>query len=392
MELQVKPTTVLLPGSTVGILGGGQLGRMVILEGRKLGYRFITLDPSTDCPGSQVSDHHISAGYHDVLAAEQLGEWSDVVAYEFENIDPEVVKRLEEKVFVPQGSRLLEITQHRVREKETLDACGIPVAAFRVVHDTEQLRDAAAELGYPCVLKTVTGGYDGKGQRILRGEKDVEPAWQALSRPGEPCIVEQFVPFIKELSVVVARNLHGQIATFPVVENIHRHHILHVTLAPAPVYERIAARAEQLARDVAEKLEITGLCAVEMFLLEDGQLLVNELAPRPHNSGHFTYDACATSQFEQFLRAICGLPLGSTRLLTPAVMVNILGEHVEPLIQRIPTLPDNVKVHLYGKKEAKPGRKMGHVTVLGESLAEAWGTVQQLGIWEDEDMDIFENN
>lgn len=372
---------LFLPGSVVGILGGGQLGRMVILEGRKMGYHFVTLDPAADCPGSQVADRHIVKAYDDPEGAEALAEAADVIAYEFENVSVETVRRLEQKAVLPQGSRLLEVTQHRLREKEALVAGGLPVTPFRAATGPEEAKRAAEELGFPCVLKTATGGYDGKGQRLARSPDEAAAGWLELSAGGREVIMEQFVPFYKELSVVVARGSQGEKASYPVAENIHRNHILHQTIAPAPVDSQIARQAERLALDAAEHLGVVGLIAVEMFLLEDGRLLINELAPRPHNSGHYTYDACATSQFEQFLRAICGLPLGSPRLFTPAVMVNVLGQHLPKLMEKIPSLPPEVKVHLYGKREARPGRKMGHVTVLAEAN-EAFEIIRQIGLWE----------
>ncbi len=371
---------VFLPGSVVGILGGGQLGRMVVLEGRKMGYRFVTLDPAADCPGSQVADRHIAKAYDDPEGTEALAAAADVIAYEFENVSAEAVKRLERRVALPQGSRLLEVTQHRLREKEALVMGGLPVTPYRTDTGPEQAAAAAEELGFPCILKTATGGYDGKGQRLVRSPDEAMAGWAELAAGGREVILEQFVPFRKELSVVVARGIRGDIVSYPVAENVHRDHILHRTIVPAPIDEEIARRAEQLARDAAEHLEVVGLLAVELFLLEDGRLLINELAPRPHNSGHYTYDACATSQFEQFLRAICGLPLGSPRLLSPAVMVNVLGQHLPALMEKLPSLPPAVKVHLYGKREARPGRKMGHVTVLADAN-EAMEIMDQIGLW-----------
>ncbi|PRX38989.1 5-(carboxyamino)imidazole ribonucleotide synthase [Planifilum fimeticola] len=380
-EMKRSTGRVFLPGSVVGILGGGQLGRMVILEGRKMGYRFVTLDPAADCPAGQVADRHIAKGYDDPEGAEALAEAADVIAYEFENVSAEAVKRLERRAALPQGSRLLEVTQHRLREKESLAAGGLPVTPFRAVRNPEEAKRAAEELGLPCVMKTATGGYDGKGQRLIRSAEEAASSWTDLSAGGRELILEQFVPFQKELSVVVARGIRGETASFPVAENIHRDHILHRTIVPAPIDEGIARQAKKLARDAAEHLGVVGLIAVEMFLLEDGRLLINELAPRPHNSGHYTYDACATSQFEQFLRAICGLPLGSPRLLTPAVMVNVLGQHLPGLLEKLPYLPPEVKVHLYGKREARYGRKMGHVTVLADAN-EALEIIHQIGLWE----------
>lgn len=382
MDVEQQNKRTLLPGQTIGILGGGQLGRMVILEGRKMGYRFVTLDPAVDCPGGQVADEHLVGAFDDPAVVDRLAAQSDIIVYEFENMDPANVRRLEKKAVVPQGSRLLEMTRHRLKEKEALDQAGVPVAPYRVVESRKSLLMAIQELGLPAVLKTTTGGYDGKGQWMLRSLDDAADLNEEMFHTGQLFILEQFVPFIKELSVVVARSVTGEIAAFPPTVNIHRHHILHLSIAPAPVDTEIANKASQLAIQVAEQLHVVGLITVEMFLLSDGRLLVNELAPRPHNSGHFTYDACYTSQFAQFLRAVIGLPLGSPEQFSPAVMVNILGEHSEALMNELHRLPKQVKVHWYGKKEAKTGRKMGHITVVADTAEQAVKIVEQLPLWE----------
>ncbi|WP_091740357.1 5-(carboxyamino)imidazole ribonucleotide synthase [Marininema mesophilum] len=365
-----KSRHYLPPGSTVGILGGGQLGRMMILEGKKMGLRFVTLDPASDCPGSHVADDHLIASFGNQEMARRLATLCDVITYEFENVDGSVARLLEEKAWLPQGASLLETTRHRLREKQALMNAGIPVAPYRGVTKAADLAGAVAEVGLPCVLKTVTGGYDGKGQRIIRHHGEISQV-AAEIRVGETCIVEGFIPFVKELSVIASRGQDGEIRCFPPVENIHRDHILHMTIAPAPVQDAITEAAEDLATKVAEELGVVGVIGVEMFLQEDGSLLVNELAPRPHNSGHFTLDACNVSQFEQHLRAICGWPLATPRLLSPAVMINILGQHTEKLMAQLPTMSPEIKVHWYGKEENRVGRKMGHLTALGSSVEEA---------------------
>ncbi|MFD1424743.1 5-(carboxyamino)imidazole ribonucleotide synthase [Laceyella sacchari] len=378
--MKQKTAGLIKPGQTIGILGGGQLGRMVILEGRKLGYRFVTLDPAADCPGGQVSDRHVSAPYDDQEAARRLAEAADLIVYEFENIDPEIVKKLEQQTLVPQGSRLLELTRHRLMEKQALTRAGVPVAPYVAVETEADLRQALAELGLPAVLKTATGGYDGKGQWMLKTDQDVAALPAELFQQGKTLVLEQFIPFQKECSVVVARSVHGEVKAFPPSVNLHRHHILHMSVAPAPLAEGVAERAVRLAEQVADSLGVVGLVAVEMFVLASGELLVNELAPRPHNSGHYTFDACLTSQFEQFVRAVVGLPLGPTTLTSPAVMVNILGEHGEAFNQAYGSLPGQVKVHWYGKEIAKKGRKMGHVTVV-DDLESAIAWIDASGIW-----------
>jgi 5-(carboxyamino)imidazole ribonucleotide synthase len=258
---------------------------------------------------------------------------------------------------------------------------GIPVALFRVVTSLADLNQAVRELGLPAVMKTATGGYDGKGQWVLKREDELAEAFETLSRAGTELIVEQYVPFQMELSVVAARNPAGELAVFPTAENIHRENILHLTIVPARVSKEVRAKAEAIARTIVEKLDVIGLLAIEMFLTADGELYVNELAPRPHNSGHYTMDACVTSQFEQHVRAVCNLPLGATDLLSPVVMVNILGEHLAPVLERIDALPRTAKLHLYGKAESKPKRKMGHLNVLAPSVEEALEKIEQLQIW-----------
>jgi 5-(carboxyamino)imidazole ribonucleotide synthase len=304
-----------------------------------------------------------------------------VISYEFENVDAQVAEVLESRAFVPQGSRLLRITQNRIREKTAVLEMGIPVAPFRVIASLADLREAVRDLGLPAVMKTATGGYDGKGQWVLRRETELAEAYETLARSGAELIVEKFIPFQTELSVIAARSLSGELATFPVAENIHQDNILHLSIVPARVSDVIQRKAEEMAKTIAEKLEVVGLIAVEMFLTADGELYVNELAPRPHNSGHYTMDACVTSQFEQHVRAVCNLPLGSTELLTPVVMVNILGEHLQPVLDRINRLPRTAKLHLYGKKECKAKRKMGHLNVVAPSVQEALEQINQLEIW-----------
>lgn len=374
------------PGSTIGVLGGGQLGRMLALAGRNMGYRFITLDPTNDSPCGQVCDQQIVAAYTDLSAARQLAQSSDVVTYEFENVDVGVTSELEKFSFVPQGYRLLEITQNRIREKTTLQSFDIPVTPFEVVKTVEELYAATEKLGFPCVLKTATGGYDGKGQWVITAGEQVPVAFSDLAKWGTDLILEKFVSFDKEISVVVARSLSGEVKAFPVAENIHRQNILHQSIVPARISSEQHTAAEQIALRIAQCLNVVGLIAVEMFLTNDGQIVVNELAPRPHNSGHYTMDACVTSQFEQHVRAICGLPLGDVSLLTPVVMVNILGEHVPAVLEKVSSMPSKAKLHLYGKAECKEKRKMGHMNFLAGSVEEALQQIDQLDIWKTEVM------
>lgn len=387
-ELQQKTERQpLLPGSTIGVLGGGQLGRMIALDGVRMGYSFVTLDPTPQSPLGQIAEQ-ITASYDDVEAAGRLAEKADVITYEFENVDANVASLLEEQSYVPQGSKLLYTTQHRLREKSAIEAAGVPVAPYRQVHNLDDLKFAAAALGLPCVLKTATGGYDGKGQAVIRKEEELAAAYDTLASTGTELVLEKFVKFACEISVIAARTPSGSIKSFPPAENVHINNILHLSIVPARVPGDVLRRASELAERVAEGLNAVGLLAVEMFVTEDGELYVNELAPRPHNSGHYTMEACATSQFEQHVRAICDLPLGDTTLLTPVVMVNVLGQHQEEVIHRFgdrDELAESLgivpKLHLYGKSEAKVNRKMGHINLLCTEVQSGLEWIEKTNIW-----------
>jgi 5-(carboxyamino)imidazole ribonucleotide synthase len=357
------------PQQTIGILGGGQLGRMMALSAREMGLRVVVLEPGEDSPCGQVADQQILAGYEDREGIQQLAALSDVVTYEFENIDAVSAGWLEENAHLPQGSRLLSVTQHRLKEKETLVKAGVPVAPYMPVSNAEMLQEALQHLGYPSVLKTCQGGYDGKGQVVIRKESDIEKAASLLEKETD-CVLEAWVEFEKEISVILTRSVSGEVKSFPIAENIHRDNILHKTIAPARITTETAEQAKLLAGSIATELELVGTLAVEMFVAKDGSLYVNELAPRPHNSGHYTIEACETSQFDQHVRAVCNWPLGNTDLIKPAVMINLLGEHHETVLREIGKLGE-AKLHLYGKKEAKAKRKMGHITVLGDTVEEA---------------------
>lgn len=381
------PGKALLPGSVIGVLGGGQLGRMMALEGVKLGYRFVALDPAPDSPMSQVTPQ-ITAAYDDADAARELAVRADVITYEFENVDAGVAALLEKESYVPQGSTLLYTTQHRLREKAAIEAAGVPVAPYREITDLDSLQQAAEELGLPCVLKTAAGGYDGKGQAVLRSMEELQPAYEKLAPAGTGLVLEKFITFQSEISVIAARTPDGEIRSFPPAENVHVNNILHLSIVPARIPGDIQRRACRLAEQVAEGLGAAGLLAVEMFLTKDGELYVNEVAPRPHNSGHYTMDACATSQFEQHIRAVCNLPLGDTGLLTPVVMVNILGQHLEEAVTRVTArdpLADSLglvpKLHIYGKSVSKTDRKMGHINLLCGNVEDALEWIEQTNIW-----------
>ena len=353
----------ILPYQTIGIIGGGQLGRMMCLAAKAMGYKVAVLDPTPDCPCGQVADIEITAKYNDLEAIKKLADISDVITYEFENIDYDTLTWLEKNAYLPQGSRVLKVNQHRFLEKTTISEMGIRVADFKLIESPGDLE----HITYPSVIKTTMGGYDGKGQIVLRSEADL-PKAKKLAAQSE-CILEKFMPFTKEISVLVARSTTGEVSVFPVSENIHVNNILHQSIVPARISPDVEREAIECAKTIAENLGSIGILAIEMFVVDDS-IVVNEIAPRPHNSGHYTIDACTTSQFEQHIRAVCGLPLGATALHTPVVMVNILGDHMDKqnmhnLAPYIPLLPDG-KIHLYGKAQAVDKRKMGHINILGD--------------------------
>ena len=351
---------IIAPGSTIGIMGNGQLGRMAALCAAELGYRVHVFGPGKDSPTAQVCDKATVADYTDFTALKEFANSVDVVTFEFENVPYDAVKLLSGIVPVRPGWQCLHISQNRLREKTFCNEHGVGTAPFAAVRSLADLEEAVAKLGRPSVLKTTEMGYDGKGQVKITADTNLASAW--VDMQDNEAILEGFVDFERELSVIVARGIDGKMACFCPVENRHANHILDVTIAPAQIRPALRAEAEKIAKTLAEKMEFIGLLAVEMFVTRDGKLLVNEVAPRPHNSGHWTIDACVTSQFEQFIRAVCGLPLGDPANHSDAEMKNLLGEDIEAW-QAILSDPD-AKLHLYGKAEAKPGRKMGHVTWL----------------------------
>ncbi len=364
-------SSVILPGSAIGVLGSGQLGRMFAIAARRMGYRVHTLSPDTDTPTGQVSDVEIVASYDDLDAVQRFASRVQIVTYEFENVPLETAEAAARFAPVRPAGRVLHTTQQRLREKVFLLEHGLPVARFREVRSIQDLHLAVADLGCPSVLKSVDFGYDGKGQFKLSDAAQAAEAWKAVGR--QTAVLEEFIDFEKEASVVAARGLDGAFAHYGVIENEHGRHILDISIAPARVSGTVARDAVELTRIVLERLDVVGVLCVEFFVKPNGSLVINELAPRPHNSGHLTFDACITSQFEQQLRAVCGLPLGSTEMLRPSAMANLLGDlwrGGEPDWAAAAAIP-NVKVHLYGKAEARPGRKMGHLTALASDVAVA---------------------
>ncbi|PZX03185.1 5-(carboxyamino)imidazole ribonucleotide synthase [Psychrobacillus insolitus] len=371
-------TKVIYPGQTIGIIGGGQLGRMMALAAKEAGFNVAVLEPTVDSPCGQVADIRIVAPYNDEAALEELAEVSDVITYEFENIDYAGLKRLSEIAYVPQGAELVKITQDRIIEKTEIQATGVPIAKFVEAANYEELVERIETVGFPCVVKTARGGYDGKGQQTIQSIEEIASAKSLFEHSA--CIAEAFVPFTKEISVIVQRNGNGETYCLPIGENVHVNHILHETIVPARISELLAAKAMKAAETIANHLNLIGTLAVEIFVLENDEILINELAPRPHNSGHYSIEACSISQFHQHVRAVCGWPLREPKLWTETVMVNILGQHVVPLTNSISKYP-NWSIHLYGKNEAKTNRKMGHVTILSTNIEETLKEIEQSKIW-----------
>ncbi len=348
----------LPPGSTIGILGGGQLGRMSAMAAARLGYRAHVFSTEADSPGAQVAAAHtLAASYEDAAALARFADAVDVVTFEFENVPAAAVEALAARVPCRPGPAALAVGQDRVAEKRFLAAAGVPVAPWREVTDAPSLRAALAEIGLPAVLKTTRNGYDGRGQAVLRAPEDAGAALARLS--PKPLVLEAFVPFARELSAIAARGADGSVAVYDAVENEHRRHVLYLSLAPARVPEAVAAAARDSARRVAEALGLVGLVALEMFLLPDGSLLGNEIAPRPHNSGHWTMDCCRCGQFEQHVRAVAGLPLGPATRHADGAMLNLVGPEGAAMWSRLVADP-GVVAHWYGKAEARAGRKLGH--------------------------------
>lgn len=360
------------PGKTIGIFGGGQLGRMTALAARKMGYRIHIYEPGENSPAAQVADAEVNASYRDEERLVHFLEEIEVATFEFENIPADFLHKAAAMRPVHPSPEALLICQNREREKNFLQDNSFPHAAFAVVTSAEDLEAGIASVGTPCVLKTATFGYDGKGQIKIEAGDDAAAVWEKFSAGRG--ILEEWIDYQAELSVICAANARGETEVFPVSENIHTDHILEYSIVPARLDRKVQLEATEIALEIARSLRVIGLIAVEFFLTSQGRLLVNELAPRPHNSGHYSFDGCMTSQFEQQVRAVCGLPLGSSRLLSPTVMCNLLGDLWErgtPDWNTILRHP-NAKLHLYGKEEARPGRKMGHFTVLADEVSEAF--------------------
>ena len=364
-------TAPILPGATLGVLGGGQLGRMFTLAARRMGYRVTVFAPDDDTPAGQIAYEEVRAPYDDLDAVRSFASGVSVVTFEFENVPAATAAAAAERAPVRPAGSLLHVTQHRQREKDALVAAGVPVVRHAMIDTSESLSDAIRIVGMPAILKTAAWGYDGKGQVRVESAAEARAAWDTLDRA--PCVLEAVAPFEREISVVAARGLDGSVALYEPFENLHADHILDVTLSPAELPRAVAERAREIARTLLEAWDVVGVVCVEFFLLPDGELVVNEVAPRPHNSGHVTIDAHACSQFEQQVRAVCGLPLGSSEAVAPGAMANLLGDlwlDGPPDWAAALAVP-GVALHLYGKDRALPGRKMGHLTAVAPTAAEA---------------------
>ncbi|MBN6206443.1 5-(carboxyamino)imidazole ribonucleotide synthase [Ralstonia pickettii] len=369
----MKKNNVILPPKTIGIIGGGQLGRMMAIAARYMGYKIAVLDPTADSPTAQVADIQLTAAFDDMNAIKELTEISDVITYEFENVDLDAAAYIEEQGKLPQGAFALEITQNREKEKTMIKGLGLPIPDFTIVKSGEEAKEALKDITLPAVIKTCRGGYDGKGQIKIENDADKEEAIY-FAEEQQHCIIEEWITFDKEISVVFSRTATGEIAFFPISENEHRNHILYKTTVPAVVSKAVEKKAYHAAELLGEKMNIVGTFAIEMFVRGEG-IYLNEMAPRPHNSGHYSIEACNTSQFEQHILAICGLPLKQVELLQPAIMVNVLGEDVAPLLEHMQAEADG-HAHLYGKAVVKKKRKMGHITFIGKDQADVQRQVE----------------
>lgn len=358
---------LIAPGSTLGMLGSGQLGRMFAIEARRLGYHVHVFSPESQTPTGQVADLEIVGEYDDLDAVANFAKKVDVISFEFENVLSVTTDAASQFAPVRPGANVLHVAQNRIREKSELRDAGIPVTPFAVVRSVEELKTALSELGCPAVLKSATSGYDGKGQVKIDSPEEAEAAWKEVG--ADETVLEAFIDYICELSVVGVRGLDGSFEFYGPMKNDHANHILDISVFPSGMGDEVNRKAVEVTRAVFEHLDVVGVLCVEFFLTDDQRLMINEIAPRPHNSGHLTIDGHVTCQFEQQVRAICGLPLGSTKSLGPSAMANLLGDHWEPgppdwtALQQFP----DVKVHLYGKQESRIGRKMGHLTALAET-------------------------
>lgn len=370
--------SAIRPGATIGVIGGGQLARMMTFEARRMGFRVAVLDPDADGPAAQIADFHVEGRIDDLDAARKLADCSDVVTIDSEHVPADLLKDLESRTRVRPGADVLREVQDRLRQRRFLESLKLPQPRWAEIGRAGEIEAAASIVGFPAVLKTRRDGYDGKGQSRVESIAELREAWEGLQ--CAPCILEAFVPFEKEVSVILARGVDGEVRFHSMAENQHRRHILHISHAPASIGSELVERAEWIGGEIAAALDHVGMMAVELFVTRDHELLVNEIAPRTHNSGHYTLGACATSQFEQHVRAICGLRLGNPELLRPAVMLNLLGDlwlEGRPAFVGLLSSPD-ARLHVYGKARSAVGRKMGHVLVLENTLERALAIVHEI--------------
>ncbi|HLR43020.1 MAG TPA: 5-(carboxyamino)imidazole ribonucleotide synthase [Pseudogracilibacillus sp.] len=367
MQTNKEQAKQVLPAATIGIIGGGQLGRMMAIAAKYMGYNIVVLDPTPNCPTTHVADEQIVAAYDDMDAIKELTSKSDVVTYEFENVDLEAATYIEEAGKLPQGAYALEVTQNREKEKTMMKEAGIPVPDFAIVKNKDECAEALEGFNLPAVIKTCTGGYDGKGQLKIETEADIEEAMNFADQGGT-FIIEEWITFDMEISTVFTRTQTGEIYFFPVAENDHKDHILYETIAPARISDDVKAKALKAAKKLAEAINVVGTFAIEMFVKGE-EIYINEMAPRPHNSGHYTIESCNASQFSQHIRAICGVPLQEVKQLQKALMINVLGEDMDRALHALANNSE-ANVHLYGKTEAKEKRKMGHVTFVADTIDE----------------------
>jgi len=372
---------ILLPGATIGIIGGGQLGQMMSFSAKEMGYKVIILDPQENCSAAQVSDGQIVAAYDDLDKLIELAKECDVLTYEFENVDAQAINEVKKYTQVPQGTKALSVTQNRVSEKNFIAEAGFKVVPHVVIENIFEYHRGIEKLGAPVILKTIRGGYDGKGQILIDDpEKVCYADIEALLMQG-PCMLEKKINLKKEVSVVVAANSNGETSIFPVIENVHRHNILHLSTCPADISEKSEQHIYQVGETLAKKLELVGTMCIEFFISDTDEVYVNEIAPRPHNSGHLTIESCNISQFDAHIRGVCNLPMPKIQLLKPAAMVNLLGQHLENAKRDLVNHPE-WHFHDYGKDAVKENRKMGHITILSDDLEATKQAIENNSIWD----------
>ncbi|WP_125565121.1 5-(carboxyamino)imidazole ribonucleotide synthase [Companilactobacillus insicii] len=367
----------IFSGSTIGIIGGGQLGQMMAFSAKEMGYKVIILDPQDNCPAAQVSDGQVVAQYDDLDSLIELAKHVDVLTYEFENVDAETINEVSKYTKIPQGTKALTITQNRILEKNFLEDNNFPVVPHAVINNMQDFEEGVSAIGFPSILKTVRGGYDGKGQIRLR-TTSIEGVKELIDT-GE-CILEQTINLKKEVSVVISRNISGKTSVFPVIENIHRDNILHLSISPARISKQMSNEIHKIAEGISEKLELVGTMCVEFFVSDKNELFVNEIAPRPHNSGHLTIEACNISQFDAHIRGVCNLPMPGIEQFKPAIMVNVLGQHLKNARTEVFHHID-WHFHDYGKDEVKKNRKMGHITILTDDIEVSENEIKHNPIW-----------